>query len=102
MDSLKCQTATVSPAKPGGFPFLAKLQQVVDVEIAAAGADRQVRIGRPHAGPGGRQRPQALLLIAVVHTISTPRATLIHQLEAPPKQRMKGVGHLKARLRTVR
>jgi len=44
MDSLKCQTDTVSPAKPGDFPFLVKMIVAQSIASSLDAVDRGARV----------------------------------------------------------
>lgn len=70
---------------------IGQLQQVTHAEGRPARRQHHDRIDRTYAGPAGRKRGQATLLIMEIDTVLSPVEPVGHQHKLRAMQRMEGM-----------
>ena len=70
-----------------------ELEQILQTEVSSAGSREDERIESRQAGPTGRQKAHASVLIPVIDTLLSPLPAVGSQLQCLPTERMIRMGY---------
>ena len=92
--------SSVTSLGPQAVNQVSQFQQITHAEGRTARRQHHDRIDRTYAGPAGRKRGQATLLIMEVDTVLSPVEPVRHQHKLRAVQRMEGMRDPKGLLPT--